>query len=468
MGRSFTTLIVATTLAAVGVVWFVLQPRSHAEVRVPDSLAVPSGKPLSKGTTIGNTGCLAAACHGGPASDSLSGKFDANTWQGSGTCFTARDPHTRAYSLLTDKPDRPVRATARQIMERLHSAIPATEDARCLACHSNPSLARSGPADPHIVGLRREGVGCESCHGNASGWLREHTTWKSDNHHEYANLGMTPLFDIGERAMTCLGCHVGAPADPARGYPVRDMNHDMIAAGHPRLDFDFAEFHRELPKHWLEKERTPTGLVSRTPIFEARMWIVGRVAQAEVACKLLADRADRAKAGDPRTPWPELAEFNCASCHHDIPQPWRSEPKSLGTRSLGSLKWQTIWPVTSNQDFEEMRPILTVMQKGRPAGFREVGPLAAQTAEKLKEHRQNVVKMSDTDVSKVVILTGWRGNLGQYPDWDTVGQRLWGFASLDRAQIIKVNTDQFARVFEAVQRRDWATAKPMLENLFGP
>jgi len=336
---------------------------------------------------------------------------------------------------------------------------------RCLACHSNPSLATQGTADPHIVSLRLEGVGCESCHGNASGWLRDHTTWKYDTHAEYASVGMTPLFDIGDRAMTCLGCHVGAPADPARGYAVRDMNHDMIAAGHPRLDFDFAEFHRELPKHWQEKERTPTGTNSRGPAFEARKWLVGRVAQAETACKLLADRAERAKSNDPRTPWPELAEFNCAACHHDLPEPWRSDPKELASRTLGSLRWQTIWPVTESQEFAAIQPVLTTMQRARPAGFGTIGPVAQQSAKNLAEVRQNLVAMSDAEMVQKA-RAGFPSAVSEHPGWDTAGQMLWGFAALDRARVLNRPIGEFDTAFDAVRKREWATAKPALDKLF--
>ncbi|MBA4189555.1 MAG: hypothetical protein C0467_16340 [Planctomycetaceae bacterium] len=464
--RSFTLGIAVATILAIGVVVFVLQPRSHGEVRVPSETPAPVGKPIPKGTAIGNTGCMSAACHGGPAAESLAGKFDANTWEGSGTCWNARDPHARAYSLLTDKPDRPVRATARHIMAGLHSTIPATEDVRCLACHSNPSLATHGTAEPRLVSLRSEGVGCESCHGNASGWLREHTTWKSDNHAEYASTGMTPLFDIGDRSMTCLGCHVGAPADPARGYPVRDMNHDMIAAGHPRLDFDFAEFHRELPKHWQEKERTPTGQKPRGAAFDARLWVVGRVAQAETACKLLADRAARASANDPRTPWPELAEFNCAACHHDLPQPWRSEPQTRGERPLGSLRWQTIWPITESPEYGAIQPVVTMMQRARPAGFGVVGPVAQQSAKNLGEVRHNLVAMSDADLVRRARL-GFPATFSEHAEWDTAGQILWGLAALDRARLLNRPVTEFDRAFDAVRRRDWAAAKPALDKLIG-
>ncbi|MCE9567608.1 MAG: cytochrome c family protein [Planctomycetes bacterium] len=469
---NFRTILIAVVVATAGVVWFALQPWSRGDVRVPVSTA-SVGTPLPKGIAIGNTGCLSAACHGGHAAEALAGKFDANTWQGSGTCWNARDPHMRAYSLLTDKPMRPVRATAAHIMKGLHSEIPATEDVRCLACHSNPSLASSGKADPHVIALRSEGVGCESCHGNATGWLREHTTWKSDNHAEYASTGMTPLFDIGDRAMTCVGCHIGAPADPARGYAVRDMNHDMIAAGHPRLDFDFAEFHRELPKHWQEKERTPTGSKPRTPMFEARKWVVGRVAQAEGACKLLADRAERAKAQDPRTPWPELAEFNCASCHHDLPQPWRSEPPTLGTRPLGSLRWQTIWPLTDSINdqgaFGEIAPVLTVMQKKRPAGYAEVVPIANQVANKLAENRRKISSTSGNEAVPLspglVLMFGGAAPLSEFPEWDRAGQMLQGLAALQRAHMVNGPPDEFTQAFDAVRRRDWNVARPTINAL---
>src|SRR5262249_37850457 len=169
-----------------------------------------------------------------------------------------------AYSLLTDTPRRPVAVTAKQIMAKLGSATPATEDARCLACHTNPSLAEPGAtADPHVLGLRREGVSLRACQGDPGGGIRAHTARTGDPGPFYDKTGMTKLYDIGERAMNCVGCHVGAPADKARGYAVRDMNHDMIAAGHPRLNFDFGEYLRRLPAHWQEKDRAAAGSPAR-------------------------------------------------------------------------------------------------------------------------------------------------------------------------------------------------------------
>jgi hypothetical protein len=251
--------------------------------------------------TIGVSGCASAACHGGSAIDSLTGKLSDRTWAGSASHWLAVDPHTKAYAAL----ETPLAAT---IMERYAPGARATEDARCLACHTNPSLAKAD-ADLRERQLRSEGVSCEACHGDAGRWMPKHTTWtEADRAAGYDATGMVKLFDIGERAVLCAGCHVGAPADESRGYPVRDMNHDMIAAGHPRLNFDFAEYQRWLRPHWQEADRSPE--------FEVKAWLVGRAAHAEVADKLTKDRESRGRAGE--APWPEFAESSCVSCHHKL------------------------------------------------------------------------------------------------------------------------------------------------------
>jgi hypothetical protein len=367
-------------------------------------------------------------------------------WPASGACFVARDPHTGAYDALLREATRLGGPNARSIIVKLGTALPATEDVRCLACHTNPSIA--GPTDEgHVRSLRREGVSCEACHGNAGGWLYPHTS------RDYT--GMTSLGEIGNRAATCLGCHVGAPADPTRGYPVRDMNHDMIAAGHPRLNFDFAEYMRRLPKHWREKRAV-------APVHE---WYIGRVAHAEAACRLLADRAERAERGDERTPWPEFAEFDCAGCHHQIPQPWRNER----ARVPGSLRWQTIWPMTSPfpnpTEFGALKPLVEVTNTSRPARPAKLAGVASDAAAELSEFREWLAKQPPT--------TAWRRatkhfppGLGNLSDWDTVGQVLWGVAAFERAGLIPRDPPPaFARAFAAVRHRNWDDLRPAFDRL---
>ena len=290
-------------------------PRTSSEIPTPYSVVRTAENPR----TIGVSGCASTGCHGGSAMNSLTGKLDDRTWSGSASHWLAVDPHGQAYAAL----ESPL---AKFIMDRFAPGIAATDAARCLACHTNPSLARVN-VEPRERQMRSEGANCEACHGDAGKWLPEHTSWtKSSRDAGYEATGMVKLFDVGERALSCVGCHVGAPADEKRGYPVRDMNHDMIAAGHPRLNFDFAEYQRRLPPHWKEEDASPE--------FELKAWLVGRAAQDEAGVKLAADRASRGRAG--AAPWPEYADFRCVSCHHTLEDGFKS--------GSGKPTLTEIWP----------------------------------------------------------------------------------------------------------------------------
>jgi hypothetical protein len=120
-----------------------------------------------------------------------------------------------------------------------------------------------------------------------------------------------------DRARTCTACHVGSGN--------RDVNHDLIAAGHPRLNFEFDTYLANLPRHWQperDKER-------------ASAWQVGQLVSAEAALELLAYRAD-SKNGQP---WPEFAEYDCFACHHDLKaKSWRQQ-RGYADRVPGTLPW---------------------------------------------------------------------------------------------------------------------------------
>src|SRR5207253_2017930 len=98
------------------------------------------------------------------------------------------------------------------------------------------------------------------------------------------------------------GCHVGGPSEDGR--PPRDVDHDLIAAGHPRLEFEFSGSLANLPAHWSEKGR------NAAPDFPARAWAIGQVASAGAALELLGDRARAAEQQSGR--WPEFSEYDCA------------------------------------------------------------------------------------------------------------------------------------------------------------
>ena len=442
-----TVLIGSAAFAALAIAGAVRGSATTGVVAVP-RYQPPAAEPVAalKHRPVGMAGCLAAACHGGPAEKTLARTFDGHTWQSSGSCWVAADPHTAAYSLLTDAPNRPVKVTAKHIMDRYAPGKPATEEARCVACHTNPALAAPEKFnDPHSRELRKEGVSCEACHGNAGGWVSNHTTWKGERGKVYADTGMNPLYDIGARAITCAGCHVGAPADPERGIPVRDMNHDMIAAGHPRLNFDFAEYQRRLPQHWQEKDRTTD---SPRTLNAVKVWLVGRYAHAEAACKLLEDRAARAGAGEERSPWPELAEFNCAACHHNLrvagenekyPN-WRRSAEYLGDRPPGSAPWQMIWPVgyapgipKPERGKSELSEVIRMMEKNRPASANTAKVVAGNSAGELHTKRVSLVGRPDAEV-EAEARSYFPPGAPLVPEWDTARQLFFGLAALDRTR----------------------------------
>jgi hypothetical protein len=466
--------VVATGAIALGTV--ARAPRAEVTLTAHQPPARTPAADL-KGAPVGASGCMASACHGAPATKTLAGTIDGMTWQSSGSCWAAADPHTAAYSLLTDKPHRAVKVTAAHIMARYRPDEPgarATDDARCVACHTNPALATSERmSDARAQHLRAEGVSCEACHGNAGGWVADHTGWKGDRKDVYAKTGMSPLYDLGERALACAGCHVGAPAE--NGLPVRDMNHDMIAAGHPRLNFDFAEYLRRLPKHWQEKERATNTAITHNPLKE---WIVGRVAHAEAACKLLADRAERSK-DDPRSPWPEFAEWNCAACHHNlraatdptVASQWRKDPLYLDGRGPGTPPWQPIWPLTDAQRLGSLvpPPRLDAVSRamGTPRPKRDaIIPIAKQSTGTMAELRKIYTTSWDTrgDEFKQRILTDNALPL-RAPDWDCAVQLLYEQAAIERA---KPGTSplvpEFRKALAALRTDDWPNVNwPELE-----
>jgi len=284
-----------------------------------------------------------------------------------------QDPNDQDYRVLVS--DR-----STKIASRLGYTKLAWEEERCLACHATPQAADSKAPLPSEWAF---GVGCEACHGPAQEWLNPHTV--SSGLDSWANVkamarkergpggveerfGLKDLNNLAVRAEVCAGCHVGAPADPSRGIPLRDMNHDMIAAGHPRLNFEMSSYLANLPKHWVEtewdekeKKQVPIETAEQRQRFEARVWSAGQVQSLAAALGLLADRA-----GDEKRPWPEFADYDCYACHHDLwfgtkELSWRQQRGYPG-RAPGVVPWS---------DWYREMPLLLAERDGK-AGRKDV------------------------------------------------------------------------------------------------
>jgi hypothetical protein len=298
--------------------------------------------------------CSAVACHGSikDVKSPLSSvrRNEHTTWISS-------DKHSRAYAVLFDmRSDLIVQKLAGSESEYTK----AHEDARCLACHTTPRPATElGPT----AWLNSDGVGCESCHGSAAKYIGPHTTWtwkeKTRAQKASKQWGLQNTKDLKVRAEICAGCHVG---ERSGGLSVREVNHDLIAAGHPRLSFEFSAYLENMPPHWDEKDENAGEAGSRGPAanFAARTWAVGRLTTIKAALALLERRLGEAEKrlaaaeplpeplaaipaanNSPAAQWPEFSEYGCFSCHHDLrDQAWRRAPRARGA-AVGSLRWGT-------------------------------------------------------------------------------------------------------------------------------
>jgi hypothetical protein len=324
---------------------------SRAVEQEPGRPAVPA----APGRVLGAASCSASVCHGG------SGPRGARLSEH--TSWIAHDPHARAYDILLEEPSRNIAK---------HLGIPAAhQEVLCLKCHAVPEY-QPGAMTPRF--RVEDGVGCESCHGPAERWLNEHyrSGWRDKKTPEKERLGMRDTKSLAGRAQTCARCHVGAPG--------MDVNHDLIAAGHPPLRFEFAAFHANLPRHWDDATDRQS-----VPDFDAHAWAVGQIVSAEAAFELLAERA-----GNAQRPWPEFAETDCNACHHKLTATsWRQ-----GRRPPGRLPWSEWYhamlpPLTRHQDgagvVDALQSLRVAMAPNYPVRER-VAKDAARAAHALRDY----------------------------------------------------------------------------------
>jgi hypothetical protein len=241
---------------------------------------------------IGVSSCATGSCHGGPRA----GNHDVQSF--AATIWSDDDKHSRAYEVLHS--DRSKR------MARLLGIGEPHRAQQCLACHSMQDVSRQ----PLPQAVLADGVGCASCHGDSTHWQQLHTlaAWRSLSPEARESLGYRDLSTPAARARTCVRCHVGDER--------HDVHHDLIAAGHPRLFFEFAAYQRLEPRHWSPRDKAESAAD-----FTERSWAVGQAVALEAVGALLASRARHASAAGEaggRQRWPEFAEFDCYSCHRTL------------------------------------------------------------------------------------------------------------------------------------------------------
>ncbi|MCA9427830.1 MAG: hypothetical protein KC994_22315, partial [Candidatus Omnitrophica bacterium] len=136
-----------------------------------------------------------------------------------------------------------------------------------------------------------EGVGCEACHGPAEDYLIPH---KSQTYAQNLQVGLYDLKDIRTRARLCLECHAG-------------LDHEIVAAGHPDLNFELFHFSFWQPPHWNYAEASPFNF-----------WAIGQAAALEKTVH------DLVRDSNLYQPNPVFQDKSCYNCHHKLDQDrWR-------------------------------------------------------------------------------------------------------------------------------------------------
>jgi hypothetical protein len=259
---------------------------------------------------LGVASCASSLCHGSakPTSAYSVAQNEYVTW-------SHFDPHARAYRVLLDE-----RAAA--IARRLGLAR-AYEARECLDCHTD-NVARDARGPRFQLD---DGIGCERCHGAAESWIASHDDVPRVTHADNLAHGMTALDRPRVRAGVCLDCHVGNDTQFA--------SHRMMAAGHPRLAFELDTFtelwrtsggreHFRVDDDYRARKGTPSASAT---------WSAGLVAQIERQQQLI-----RGPQFTSTSVFPELALFNCYSCHRSMRlERWRD--KGAGGLAPGSLRF---------------------------------------------------------------------------------------------------------------------------------
>ena len=260
--------------------------------RIVALVALAAGFPAAiaygNGTFEGVASCAGSTCHGrAEGNGAVVRQDEIASWQEPSSPSGA---HSRAYAVLAGR-------RGQQIASSLGLG-PATQAAECLGCHA--TFAPSAQRGPRFQ--LSDGVGCESCHGAAEGWLASHYARPATHASNVAD-GLTPLENPQVRANVCLDCHFGSTK------PGQFVTHEMMAAGHPRVSFELDLFsalqqHHDIDGDYASRKGKPNAV---------RFWAVGQAEAVRRQTSLFAQPRFSMEGA-----FPQFYFFDCHSCHREI------------------------------------------------------------------------------------------------------------------------------------------------------
>lgn len=373
-----------------------------------DAVRGGAGPAYLAGQYVGPGPCAAANCHGNlePSQvyDVLQNEY--YIWS------QDKEPHRHAADPLFNQ-------QSRLIARNLGLKQSADRSQRCLVCH-----AVAVPASAQAVPLElADGISCEACHGPAGGWLARHneTGW---THADSVAAGMVELRDPRARARVCLDCHGGKPG--------QQVDHELLAAGHPELVFELDNYTETMPAHWMpfaDKRNTE----GRRDTHGLTAWAVGQAETFREGLLLLRHRAASDR-------WPEFADLTCDSCHHDL--------AGGRWRQVRGYRYRAGLPSWSPARWAVLRHLLgAVAPREREALDGEVERLAEQVsrlntpASQLAETAQRIAAGLDRALPRLAAQ-----------DWsDATARTLLATIARDRASLEAVDRESAEQMALAVQ-----------------
>lgn len=335
---------------------------------------------------LGPASCATSVCHGKATRDE-----NSNVWLNEYRIWSRDDYHSDAYSVLRSE-------ESKAMADRLGLSSAQTADV-CLDCHAD-----NIPADKRGEKFQiSDGVGCEACHGGAEKWIESHAEDDATHANNLA-LGMYPTEKPEARAKLCLSCHVGTEEKFA--------DHDIMAAGHPRMSFELETFTVNQPAHYDVDEDY---LERKGNIESVNMWVNGMVFKARRQLDLI-----RSDLFSGHGLFPELAFFDCHSCHHPM-----DERRMQATSVTGGLPPGVVQ--LDDSSFQMLMAIASVVQSDAASTLREqVGRLHASTTRGREELQSQAGRLDG-------VLDGLVESLGGH-DYSAGDMRAIRLELLERAR----------------------------------
>ncbi|MBS0202268.1 MAG: hypothetical protein JSS49_05155 [Planctomycetes bacterium] len=396
-----------------------MQQTAHAAFTTADESPTANLRTLS---------CSTSNCHGDLVPDPRDNSIRRDEY-----FVWLTDPHFRATRTLSDERSRLIFQNLGVADEHLNPLPGQTEKFQkqwdnCLACHeTNRHL--TGSATSHQTETQTEGVSCESCHGDARNWLPLHSRpeWKAASADQQRDL--INGHDLTVRVKQCSACHVGSRDGG-------DVNHDLIAAGHPALRFEYVWYRSRLPRHWKPTRESATPSTGATHAVQT--WLVGQLVSAISALEQLERRTAEHASNSIGT---ELAEFNCFACHHDLQGPsWRQSPKPHKERQLttpwGNWSLQLLTTLADQHGTINAREFSLTFDRLR-AGLQqspnadriELNRLTIAARERLEVWLADICRLSEQDAEAILRDVGRQHSERLLTSWDQTANVVLGFAA---------------------------------------